>query len=167
MNKRWKTNDAISEALQSLLGMNNSVGQLAKQKRKSRVVATQIQELQSNEKLKDRFVIVDVRSKAETDVSIIPGAITKTEFERNTKQHSGKAIIAYCTMGFRSGIYVRSLKRKGFNALNYRGSILDWCNNKLPLTTLDGEATKQVHTYSRWLSVPKEYIAVHRGNSNG
>ena len=133
---------------------------LARRKGKSRVTAAQIRELQSDDRIADRFVIVDARSKVESDVSIIPGAITKTHFEQTAAQHEGKIIIAYCTIGFRSGLLVRSLKRKGFNAWNYRGSILDWCKNGLPLTTHDGEATQRVHTYSRWLSVPQEYIAV-------
>ena len=132
----------------------------ARRKGKTRVDAAEIRELQSDERLSGSFVIVDARSKAESDVSIIPGAITKTHFEQTAAQHEGKIIIAYCTIGFRSGLLVRSLKRKGFNAWNYRGSILDWCKNGLPLTTHDGEARQRVHTYSRWLSVPQEYIAV-------
>lgn len=137
------------------------IQRFARRKGKTRVDAAQIRELQSDERLAGRFVIVDARSKAESDVSIIPGAITKTEFDRTAAEHEGKVIIAYCTIGFRSGLLVRHLKRKGFNAWNYRGSILDWCKNGLPLTTQDGEATQHVHTYSRWLSVPKTYNAVH------
>ena len=154
--------EGISEAVQRLIGSN----QHAQRTRKSRVFAAQIRELQSNDSLADSYVIVDVRSKAESDVSVIPGAITKTEFEQNADQYADKAVITYCTIGFRAGMYAWGLKRKGFNALNYRGSILDWCKNGLPLTTLDGEEIKRVHTYSRWLSVPKEYIAVNRRNRN-
>ena len=139
---------------------------LVRRKGKSRVIAAQIRELQSDDRIADRFVIVDARSKVESDVSIIPGAITKTHFEQTAAQHEGKIIIAYCTIGFRSGLLVRSLKRKGFNAWNYRGSVLDWCKNGLPLTTLDGEVTNRVHTYNRWFSVPKEYSAVNRGSCN-
>ena len=107
----------------------------ARRKGKTRVDAAEIRELQSDERLSGRFVIVDARSKAESDVSIIPGAITKTHFEQTAAQHEGKIIIAYCTIGFRSGLLVRSLKRKGFNAWNYRGSILDWCKNCLLYTS--------------------------------
>lgn len=46
------------------------------------VTAAQIQSLQTDPNKQNRFVIVDVRAKSETDVSIIPGAITQTEFER-------------------------------------------------------------------------------------
>ena len=61
------------------------------------ISAEQIRELQSSEAWTDRSVIVDVRDKAETDVSVIPGAITKSEFEENSLQHQGKVVIAYCT----------------------------------------------------------------------
>lgn len=156
------SDEDIAESVHRLLDSSHKTNrQQHSRTRKSRVSAAQIRELQSNDCISDRYVVVDVRSQAETDVSIIPGAITKTEFEQNPDQHTGKAVIAYCTIGFRSGMYVWRLKRKGWNAWNYRGSMLDWCREGLPLETLDGLATKQVHTYSRWFSVPSEYSAVY------
>jgi len=110
--------------------------------------------------MRDHFVIVDVRSNVETDISMIPGALTKSEFEESENLHQGKTIIVYCTVGVRSGKYVAELREKGWQAQNYQGSILDWCENKLPLNTRDGRATNQVHTYSARYSVPQEYIAV-------
>lgn len=122
--------------------------------------AAQILELKTNERNKNRFVIVDVRSKAETDVSMIPGALTKSEFEDTAHQHQGKLVIAYCTIGVRSGHYAADLIRKGWKARNYRGSILDWCNNNSPLTC-DGVETNLVHTYSPRYSVNENYVAVN------
>jgi len=124
------------------------------------VTSQQIQQLQADETIRDRFVIVDVRSVAESNVSVIPGAITKAQFERKSEQHQSKAIIVYCTSGFRSAKYANKLKQKGWNAWNYKGSILDWCKHKLPLTTVEGTVTKRVHTYSVWNRVPSEYTAV-------
>ena len=124
------------------------------------ISASQIQQLQSDESQQDRFVIIDVRSKAETDVSMIPGALTKSEFEQSASQHQGKTLIVYCTIGFRSGKYAASLNQQGWRALNYKGSILDWCKNKLPLKTPDGKSTAQVHTYSARYSAPQDYIGV-------
>ena len=124
------------------------------------VTAVQIRNFQSDEKYQDQFVLVDVRSKAETDISMIPGALTISEFERTEKQHQGKTVIVYCTVGVRSGRYAASLNRKGWNALNYKGSILDWCEKSLPLM-VDGEETSHVHTYSRWFSAPKNYVDVY------
>ena len=37
-------------------------------------------------------------------------------------------VIAYCTIGVRSGFLVRSLRRRGVNAVNMAGSILSWCH---------------------------------------
>ena len=46
------------------------------------ITAAQIQALQTDSRNSGRYVIVDVREKVETDVSIIPGAITQAEFEK-------------------------------------------------------------------------------------
>ena len=125
------------------------------------VTAAQIQTLQADQNKKDRFVIVDVRAKAEIDVSIIPGAITKAQFEHSIQQHQGKAVLVYCTVGYRSGIYAKKLKSKGWNAWNYEGSILDWCNNRLPVVTPSGQSTTRVHTYNASYSLAPGYQAVY------
>jgi len=125
------------------------------------VTAAQIQSLQTDPNKQNRFVIVDVRAKSETDVSIIPGAITQTEFERTIQEHQGKAVLVYCTVGYRSGIYAKKLKSKGWNAFNYKGSILDWCNNHLPVVTRTGQSTKRVHTYNSSYSLAPGYQAVY------
>ena len=126
------------------------------------ISAEQIRTLQSNEEWTDRSVIVDVRAKAETDVSVIPGAITKSEFEKNSLQHQGKTVIAYCTVGYRSGIYGKKLASEGWHAYNYKGSILDWCENQFPLVSRDGETTNHVHTYSSEYKVAKGYEATYK-----
>ena len=122
--------------------------------------AAQIHELITDESSTNRFVIVDVRSKAESDVSMIPGALTKSEFENTAHEHQGKLVIAYCTIGVRSGYYAADLIQKGWTARNYRGSILDWCENNSPLTC-NGVETNLVHTYSPRYSVNENYVAVN------
>ena len=124
------------------------------------ITATEIRAFQNDLRGETGFVIVDVRSKAETDVSMIPGALTKSEFEKTANQHQGKLVIAYCTIGVRSGNYADSLIRKGWKAWNYKGSILDWCANKLPLIN-NGQETNKVHTYSERFSAPESYVGVH------
>ena len=125
------------------------------------ILADQIRELQVDHTQRDHFVVVDVRSKAETDVSMIPGAITKSEFEESLSQHQGKTVIVYCTVGVRSGKYAAKLNQQGWEAWNYKGSILDWCQRELLLNTRDGKKTNQVHTYSARYSVPQNYVAVY------
>lgn len=114
-----------------------------------------------NEEQSGNFVIVDVRSESESGVSLIPGALTRTEFERTAADHQGKKVIAYCTVGVRSGKFVNQLIRQGWKAWNYEGSIIDWCKNKLPLVSPDGAETQQVHTYSAKYSVPDDYKAMY------
>ena len=125
------------------------------------ISAEQIRTLQNNDTWTDRSVIVDVRDKAETDVSVIPGAITKSDFEENSLQHQGKLVIAYCTVGHRSGIYGKKLASQGWQACNYKGSIIDWCENQFPLVSLDGEETNRVHTYSAKYKVANGYEATY------
>lgn len=124
------------------------------------ITALEIRAFQNDLQGQTSFVIVDVRSKAETDVSMIPGALTQSEFEKTANQHRGKTVIAYCTIGARSGNYAASLIQKGWKAWNYKGSILDWCANKHPLAS-NGHQTNKVHTYSQRYSAPQNYIGVH------
>ena len=124
------------------------------------VTAGQIQALQADSENSQQFLIVDVRDKVETDVSTIPGAITVAEFEQTQQDHQGKKIITYCTVGYRSGIYAQKLRAIGWNAWNYQGSILDWCNNQLPVVTPSGRDTNRVHTYNSRYALKAGYQPV-------
>ena len=116
----------------------------------------------SGEPPKDpEFVVVDVRGDAEIEVSIIPGAITKAQFEKDRAKYSDVTVIPYCTVGGRSGAYARKLVKDGATVKNYKGSILDWVNHGKPLVTLDGKATRRVHTHSPRYRVPDGYEAVY------
>jgi rhodanese-related sulfurtransferase len=123
------------------------------------VSADHIRLMQADATESDRFVIIDVRDERESSVSILPGAITLDEFE-GSEQHRGKTAIVYCTVGVRSHAYASRLREQGWEAYNYKGGILDWCRQGLPLTTRDGQPTDRVHTYSSWYSVPAGYLAI-------
>ena len=125
------------------------------------ITAAHIQALQTDSRNSGRYVIVDVRDKVETDVSIIPGAITQAEFEKTKRKHRGKAVIAYCTVGYRSGIYAKKLQQNGWKAWNYKGSILDWCNHQLPVRTPSGQNTKRVHTYNSSYTLAAGYQPIY------
>ncbi|WP_442505865.1 rhodanese-like domain-containing protein [Novipirellula sp. SH528] len=105
-------------------------------------------------------VIVDVREAEEYQVSMIPGAVTKTQFEKNKTQYRNHTIVVYCTIGYRSGLYANELVSDGFTAMNFKGSILAWCQAELPLVTMQGVQTNRVHTYSSKYKVPAKYTAV-------
>ncbi len=106
------------------------------------------------------FVVVDVRGDAEVNVSVIPGAITKAEFEKDRQKYAGRLVIPYCTVGGRSGAYATELAEDGVNVRNYKGSILKWVDAGLPLVTLQGEPTNRVHTYSDRYKIPAKYERV-------
>ncbi|WDQ17143.1 rhodanese-like domain-containing protein [Rhodopirellula sp. P2] len=106
------------------------------------------------------FVVVDVRSDKETRVSVIPGAITKEMYEKDAAKYRGRLVIAYCTVGGRSGAYAKQLLGKGVKVKNYKGSILKWVDAGLPLVTLKGEPTNRVHTYSDRYKIPSKYEQV-------
>jgi rhodanese-related sulfurtransferase len=106
------------------------------------------------------FVLVDVRSDEEVNVSVIPGAITKADYEKEPNKYSGQLVIPYCTVGGRSGAYSKQLVAKGIKVKNYKGSILEWVAAELPLVTLEGKPTNRVHTVSDRYRVPKNYEQV-------
>lgn len=106
------------------------------------------------------FVVVDVRSEMEVNVSVIPGAITKAQYEKDAANYRGKLVIPYCTVGGRSGAYAKQLAGKNIEVKNYKGSILKWVDAGLPLVTLDGKPTNRVHTYSDRYRIPAKYEQV-------
>jgi rhodanese-related sulfurtransferase len=105
-------------------------------------------------------ILVDRRERKEQEVSMLPGAITSEQFERNMEKYKDKTIVVYCTIGSRSGYYTKHLIEKGLRAYNLRGSILAWIHAGQRLVS-DGEETRRVHVYGRkWNLAPKGYEAV-------
>ncbi len=121
----------------------------------------QLQRLKLDEAKADSpYVLVDVRTKEESSVSLIPGAITKFDYEKNRDRYGNRTVITYCTSGYRSEQYARELISQGAKAINFKGSILEWCRDDLPLVTPTGDPTNRVHTYSSKNKVPAKYDAV-------
>jgi rhodanese-related sulfurtransferase len=106
------------------------------------------------------FVLVDVRTEAEQQVSMLPGAITKEEYEKHSDKYQDKKVICYCTVGGRSGKYAKQLADKGIDAVNFKGSIIGWCEAELPLVDPQGQPTNRVHVTSPRLKVPSQYKPV-------
>ena len=94
-------------------------------------------------------VLVDVREADEQSVSMSPGAVTQKAFERAAASHRKSTIVAYCTIGSRSGFYTQELRRRGFQALNLKGSILAWTHAGRELRDSQGRATRRLHVYGR------------------
>ena len=96
----------------------------------------------------ENMVVVDVRSPEEQAVSMIDGAITSDEFEAGLDAYEGATVVAYCTLGHRSGLYVQELQSRGWTALNLIGAIVAWTHGGGALVDGDGP-TRMVHVWDR------------------
>jgi rhodanese-related sulfurtransferase len=106
----------------------------------------------------DRAILVDVREKKERAVSRIPGAITREEFE--TGNYADRRIVAYCTIGYRSGKYAERLREAGLDAWNLSAGILGWVHDFRPVEH-EGIEVRRVHVYGgRWSLLPEWYESV-------
>ena len=109
---------------------------------------------------KDEVVLVDTRDPREWEVSRIPGAITQEEFESRRDSLKDRPIVAYCTVGYRSGQFAKDLIEQGFDATNLHGSILAWVHAGQPVVNDSGE-TKRLHVYGpQWDLAPADYESV-------
>jgi rhodanese-related sulfurtransferase len=77
-----------------------------------------VKQLQQLQQQKTKLVLVDVRSPEEIAVSRIPEAITTAEFEKNLGQYQDAKVVAYCTIGYRSGLYAQKLRQQGVEIFN-------------------------------------------------
>jgi rhodanese-related sulfurtransferase len=108
-------------------------------------------------------LLVDARTEAEMEVSMLPNAISRDTFELEHKKHRDKKIIVYCTIGARSGGFVKKLRAKDFEAFNLKGGILLWAHAGKSFIDNMKKETKTAHVYGyRWNLLPKGYTAVTR-----
>ena len=64
---------------------------------------------------RDDYLIVDARTRAERNLSMIPGAIFLREFEEKYKKNAvddKKRVVVYCTIGYRSGMEATRLQHR-------------------------------------------------------
>ena len=117
-------------------------------------------------------IVVDVRTKEERDVSMIPCAIAMDEFEELLKCDPNKyketLIVPYCTVGYRSGKYATALVEKhGLkNVRNGEGIIL-WTHGETVLVKKEQgtvQIVKAVHTFgSAWDLAAEGYSTTQFG----
>ena len=96
-------------------------------------------------------VLLDVRTRAEWQVSHLPGARwvdPKTDPRSAVERLPKNApIVTYCAVGYRSGKAARELRAAGYTHVqNLEGSIFEWANEHRPLVH-DGKRVTQVHPY--------------------
>jgi rhodanese-related sulfurtransferase len=106
------------------------------------------------------ILLVDVREPREWGVSMLPGAVSRQAFERDRHRHRGRPIVAYCTIGLRSGLYARRLRREGFDVRNLRGGALAWAHAGGTFQA-SGRPSRDVHVYAAgWNLLPAGYRAI-------
>ena len=110
----------------------------------SEITARELQDFPDEKQI----LIVDVRPDQERNISIIPGAISKEEFEKHSDLNKVKPIVVYCTIGYRSAKYAKELYQQGFQVMNLVGGILSWSHIQGELINKAGE-TSQVHIYKK------------------
>jgi rhodanese-related sulfurtransferase len=103
--------------------------------------------------LGDRAVLVDCRTDAEREVSIIPGAVARGAFEAaggaRAALAAGKTVVPYCTIGYRSGNYALELAR-AHPALEVRNGegIVPWALDGGALVRpADGARASRLHAW--------------------
>jgi sodium/bile acid cotransporter 7 len=108
---------------------------------------------------RDEVLLVDVRTEAERAVSTLPGAIPAEDFDPS--QAHGRTVVAYCTIGYRSGLWAAEQREHGVDAANLQGSLLAWTHAGQPLVAPDGSETRRLHVYGpRWDLARSDYEAV-------
>lgn len=104
---------------------------------------------------------VDVRDAVEFETSHIPGArsLPLEQLKRGgwpSDWPTGRPIVVYCTIGYRSGVAAAMLASKGMRARNVVGGILALADEGESLVD-DRGRTFRVHTWSEdyaWLAPP-------------
>ncbi|MFC1753364.1 rhodanese-like domain-containing protein [Thermoproteota archaeon] len=108
----------------------------------------------------EKILFLDIREGKEQEVSMIPGAVTQKDFEKNKSFYKDYTIFAYCTIGDRSGRYALRLQREGFEAYNVIGGILSWVDSGEKVYDQQGE-TNRVHVYGKkWNLLPDGYEGI-------
>ena len=102
----------------------------------------------------DKYIILDVRSEEEYNVSHIEGAQfinydTYKDYDF-TLYDNETPIALYCSVGWRSQEVTEYMRQLNFNNVhNVYGGIFEWSNKALPLNSMKGEDTDSVHVFSK------------------
>ena len=107
-----------------------------------------------------KVVFVDVRPPEEQSVSRLPGAVSADDFLANPDKYNDSIKIGYCTISYRSGIFVQEMSQKGIPMYNLRAGLLAWVHSGGKVYDEAGE-TKRIHVYGEeWNLGPEKYEAI-------
>jgi len=106
------------------------------------------------------LVLIDTRDDDEMAVSMLPDAITAEDFLQHIDLYKNRFLIAYCTIGYRSGLLADGMIDKGIVIHNLKGGILGWIHAGGAVLH-DGKVINRVHVYGRkWDLAPAQYETV-------
>lgn len=116
---------------------------------------------------KKPVVLVDVRTAAEQQVSMLPGAVTSEVFLSNLEAYRDHTVVGYCTISYRSGRLARELRQKGLTMRNLQGGLLAWLHAGGQVYAR-GVESRRVHVYgSKWDLAPAAYQTVKGFGADG
>ena len=113
--------------------------------------------------LQDRgeAVFVDTRKPAEMAVSTLPDAVSQQDFLNHRDRYTGKSVITYCTISYRSGVFARDLAAQGITVINLQGGILAWILEGGTVYDAHGQPIRRVHVYGeKWNYAAEGYESV-------
>ena len=107
-----------------------------------------------------KVVFVDVRPPEERSVSRLPWAVSADDFLADPEKYRDNIKIGYCTISYRSGIFVQKMNQKGIPMYNLRAGLLAWVHSGGKVYDEAGE-TKRIHVYGeKWNLGPETYEAI-------
>ena len=107
---------------------------------------------------RENVVFVDTREDEERAVSMIENAMNVEEFEKRVDEMNDCDVVCYCTIGYRSAMYVRRkmasnvYSSRSHRYYNLLGSVLAWTHAGGRLVDpKTGETCKRDHTFGpKW-----------------
>jgi rhodanese-related sulfurtransferase len=111
--------------------------------------------------VKSNALFIDARERNEYDVSHIKNAVfvgyENFSYDSLASINKNQKIIVYCSVGYRSENISEKLVDAGFTDVsNLLGGIFEWVNQGNAVIDNNGDATLNVHAYSKtwgvWLS---------------
>lgn len=147
------------------IGMRMSISMISKKFSKVNNISTSTLDKWIKEKEKD-VVLLDCRPEEEYAVSHIPDAI-RVDYNGNPqdilpkipeKESSKRALVCYCSAGYRSSLVVDKLqeyfKQNGaevgqpFEMYNLEGSLFKWANEGRDMVNVNNEKTPYAHPFN-------------------
>lgn len=136
--------------------IDNKFQQLTKKFTCPVIEAAELQKLITSKQI----ILIDIRTKNEQNISMLPGAITQEEFEKSPDKFQSSELVAYCTIGYRSGKFAEKFKK--YRIKNLKGGVLAWSHIQGPFIK-DGKLTTKVHTYAKeWNFLNSNYQAISK-----